>query len=97
MRTARRPRLVAELIADNAPQSLDAVFPGNLLAFFVRAPRISNRHFVDAPLVLCDLGRNLRFESKSVRLDLNSRQNLSPENLVTRLHIRQLQVREDIR
>src|SRR5258708_35772192 len=68
MRTAQQPRLVGELISDDAPQRLDAVFPGNLFACFVGAPRITNRHFVDAPLVLGDLCRNLRFESKSVRL-----------------------------
>src|SRR2546423_5159723 len=62
------PELVGEFVPDDAPQRLDAVFPGNLFAFFVCAPRITNRHFVNAPFVPCDLCRNLRFKSKSVRL-----------------------------
>src|SRR5205809_6181598 len=60
--------LIAEFIPDNAPQCLEAVFPGNLLAFLVGAAGVGDRDFVDAPLVLGDLCRDLRFESKPVDL-----------------------------
>src|SRR2546426_3799966 len=63
--------LIAEFIPDNAPQCLEAVFPGNLLAFLVGAAGVGDRDFVDAPLVLGDLCRDLRFESKPVRFDLD--------------------------
>src|SRR5256885_6473953 len=42
--------------------------------------RVADWHFVDAPLVLGDLRRNLWFESEPVGLDLDSFQHFSPEH-----------------
>ena len=47
--------------------------------------------------MLGDLCRDLRFESKPVRFDLDSCEYFSPKHLVAGLHVRQLQVREDVR
>src|SRR2546428_3522555 len=89
--------LIAEFIPDNAPQCLEAVFPGNLLAFLVGAAGVGDRDFVDAPLVPGDLCRDLRFESKPVRFDLDSCEYFSPTHLVAGLHLPQLHVSEDVR
>src|SRR4029077_4356013 len=96
-RRSFRLNSVREFISNDAPQCLKAVFPGNLLSFLVGPARVCNWYLVDAPLLLADFCRDLRFESKSVRFDLYSCKHLSPEHLVTRLHVRQFQVRKNVR
>src|SRR5260221_8069 len=88
---------VANRKPNNAPQRLHAVLPRNLFSFFVRPPRITDRHLINPPIFLRDLRRNLGLESKPVGLDLYSFQNLCAENLVARLHVRQLQIRKNVR
>lgn len=57
---------VCNSVPDDAKQRLDAVFPGDLLAFPVRAPRILDRHFVDSPVLFRNLRSDLRVESKPI-------------------------------
>src|ERR1700722_15371398 len=72
VRQTRRPTvLVGKAVPHDAPQCLHTVFPGDLLALFVRTPGVGNRHLIDAPLSLCHFGRDLRLETETLRPEMN--------------------------
>ena len=92
-----KEKSVRKTIADDAPKSLDAIFPGDFLTFFISASRIGNGHFVDAPIPFCDFGGNFRLESEAIGPELDALEDLAAENFVARLHIGEFQVGENVR
>src|SRR5574337_313222 len=83
-------------VADDAPERLHAVFPGNLLAFFVGAAGVADGYFVDAPVAFGDFRGDLRLKAEAVRLQAHALQHFPPEDLVTSLHVGELQICADI-
>src|ERR1700719_1665978 len=92
-----RRRSREQIVAENAPQSGDAIAPSDFFSFRVASAGIRNGHFVDAPVSFGDLGRAFGLKSEAVRFEANALQDFAAENLVASLHIGQLQIRKDIR
>ena len=88
--------LVGEAVADDAPEGLDAVFPGDFFAFFVGAAGVGDGDFVDAPVPFCDFGGDFRFEAETVGLELDALQDFVAENFVAGLHVGEFQIGEDV-
>jgi hypothetical protein len=87
---------VGKTKADDAPQGLDAVFPGDLFAFFIGTAGIRNGDFVNPPVAFCDFGGDFRFKPEAVGFQLDSLQDFAAENLVAGFHVRELEVGEDV-
>src|SRR4051794_28846909 len=76
--------------AQDAIQGVEGVLEADLLALLVGAARVADRDLVDAPRRLAaprDLGGDLRLEAEAVRLEVDVRQHLAPEDLVAGLHV----------
>src|SRR6202035_2702151 len=87
---------VEQIISQDAPECGDAVFPGNLLTLRVGAAGIRNGNFVDPPVSLGDFGSEFRFEAEAIRLEFDILQNFAAKNFVTRLHVAELEVGENV-
>src|SRR5260370_5676612 len=85
LHSARRANSICNLVSNDAPQRLQPVYPGDLFPFFIGAARVGDRHFVNPPFSFSNLCRNLRFESKPVRLDFTSFLHFSAQDLLPRL------------
>lgn len=68
----------------------------DLLALDIGTRVIRNPHFVDAKPPIRDLRHDLRFESESILLDFDRLDHLTPEDLITSLHVREVEIREDV-
>src|SRR3989304_9552952 len=79
------------------PEGCDTVLPVYLLAFLVGAPRVRDGRLVDAAPLLCYLCRYLGLEAEPVRFEPYVAGHLRPEGLVSRLHVREVQVGEHVR
>src|ERR1700686_1981911 len=66
LQKAEGSRLAEEAVADDAPERLYAVFPGDFFAFFVSAAGVRDGDFVDAPVPFCDFGGDFRFEAEAI-------------------------------
>src|ERR1700741_63797 len=88
---------VPQLVPDDAPQRLNAVFPGDFLPLFVSSSRVTDRDLVDTPVAFGDLRRNLRLEPEPVGLYLDTLQHFAAEGLVAGLHIGEFQVCSHVR
>src|SRR5262245_55478027 len=84
-------------IFDDAPDGAHAVFPVDLLALCVRAARVRDADFVDTAVESRDLCGDFRLEAKPILLDADALDDLAAEDLVTGLHVGEVQVREGIR
>ena len=80
-----RARLVGEAVADDAPEGLEAVFPGDLFPFFVSTAGVGDGHFVDAPIPFCDFGGDFRFEAEAMGLEVSLRLVKMSESSVSNL------------
>ena len=88
---------VEQIISQDAPECGDAVFPGNLLTLRVGPARIRNRHFVNTPISFRDLRGYFRLKAEPIGSQTDAVQHLATKNLVTGLHIAQVQVGKNIR
>src|SRR5262245_54782547 len=84
-------------IFDDAPDGAQAVLPVDLLALCVGTARVRDADFVDATVEARDLRGNFRLEAKPIFLDADALNDLASEDLVTGLHVGEVQVREGIR
>ncbi len=80
-------KLIGEAVADDAPERLETVFPGDFFAFFVGAAGVGDGDFVDTPLPLRDLGGNFRFEAEAIGFELDALKNLAAKNFIAGFHI----------
>jgi hypothetical protein len=74
----------------NSKNSLDPIFPTDLLAFGVSAATVTDGGFINANPFFCYFGSKLRFEPEAVRLELNVTDDLPPKDLVTGFHVCQV-------
>src|SRR5207244_5416212 len=84
-------------VADDAEQGPDAVPPADLLPLRVRAPRVRDADLVDPPPAPGHLGGDLGFETEPVLSEVEALEHLTPESLEAGLHVRQVEVGEDVR
>ncbi len=87
---------VGEVVADDAPEGLDAVFPGDFLAFFVGAAGVGDGNFVDAPVAFCDFGGNFRLEAEAVGFELDALEDFATEDFVAGLHVGEFEIGENV-
>src|ERR1700752_4985846 len=87
--------LIGEAVADDAPEGLDAVFPGDFFALFVGATGVGDGNFIDAPIALGDLGGDFGLEAEAVGFDRDALEDFTTEDLVAGLHIGEFEVGED--
>src|SRR5262249_49547478 len=88
---------IKQPVPHDAVERGESVFQADFLAFLVGAARIANWHFVDAPrrvAMLGNLGGNLWLKTETIRFKADVGQHLAAENLVARLHVREVEVRE---
>ena len=84
-------------VPHDAVDRADAVLPPDLLALGVRAARVRDADLVDPPARGRDLRGDLGLEPEAVLLDLDRLDHLTPERLVTGLHVGEVQVGEHVR
>src|SRR5687768_5448398 len=70
--------LVDEAVFEDRPQGREAVDEADLLALFVGATAVGDRHLVDPVAPLRDLRGDLGLEVEAVRTDLDLREHLAP-------------------
>lgn len=67
-------------VFQNAPNSTEAVFPIDFLAFVVRPAVVGNAHFVNPDVFHpAQLGGDFRFEAEAIFHEVDVLQNISPE------------------
>src|SRR5437588_411621 len=91
---------VDEDLASHLVSGPDGHRPDLHLAFLIGAAGVADGDLVDAPrgaAAAGDLGGDLRLEAEAVRLEVDALEHLTPEDLVTGLHIGQVQVSEHVR
>src|SRR4051812_8609657 len=78
-----------EIVADNLPNILDAVFEPNFLALFFTTTIVSNTDFVDSCFRPCNPSCNFCLKTKSLRLKVFTQptNKFTIEHLVTRFHV----------
>src|SRR5262245_24979263 len=89
---------IRQPVANDAPQRLKRVFQSDLLAVFISPARVADWNLVDAPFrpALGDLGGEFGLAAETVRAQRHSLEHLAAKNLVARLHIGEIEVREDV-
>src|SRR4029077_6367765 len=85
------PRLLQREL-DEAPDGAEAVFPSDLLAFFVRSSRVTDPHFVHAQPLLGNFDRNFGLKPETVFLEWNGLDHFPPENLVAGFHVDEVEI-----
>ena len=88
--------VVDEGVAKDRPEGHDPVRPADLLAFPVGAPGVRDRHLVDPGVHLGELGGELRLHAEAARPDGDALDDVGAEDLVARLHVREVQVRDHV-
>src|SRR5207244_12356769 len=83
-------------VPNDAPQGPQAVSPTDLLPLLIGSGEVRDTDLVDAPRPSSHLGRDLRLEAKAVFVELDAAKHLTPEDLVTRLHVRQVEIRRHV-
>src|SRR5262249_46598702 len=83
-------------VAKNNQKRLNGILQADFLALFVSAAVITDRHFVESCLALCELNRNLRLDTKAVAANRYRSRKSCTECFVARLHISQGQVGNDV-
>src|SRR5262245_6215089 len=73
------------------------ILPINLLSFLVSSSRIANGNLENSRIPLCQFDRDLRLQSEIIRFDRYRLQQLRSYRFVASLHIREVQIRDDIR
>ena len=84
-------------IFDDAPQGFHAVAPADLFSFFVGSTVVGDPDLEDLQTPMAQLRRDLRFEAEAVLFESDGLQHVAPDQLVARLHVREIQVREHVR
>src|SRR5215210_8299428 len=84
---ATTPRSANEPVLHERPQCGDPVAPGDLLPLVELAPRVRDRHLVDADAAPEHLGRELGLEVEPVGTKLHAVEHVAFEQLVTGLHV----------
>ena len=84
------------MVADDAPEGLDAVFPGDFLAFFVGSASVGDGDFIDAPIALGNFGGNFGLEAEAVGFESDTLEDFATEDLVAGLHVGEFEVSEDV-
>ena len=96
----RRPytgSLGKQVVLENTPDRADAVFPADLLAFFVGSPAVADTHFKNTTSLACHLGGDFRLKAEAVFLDVDALNDLAFKDLVTGFHVGEIQIREHVR
>ena len=75
---------------------MHTIAPADLLTLLIGSSGVRNTNLIDSTTLFGDLGGDLRFKAEAVFLDRNALDHLAPEDLVTNLHIRQIEVGEYI-
>jgi hypothetical protein len=88
--------VVDERVAKDRPEGHDPVRPADLLAFPVGSSGVRDRHLVDPGVHLGKLGGELRFHAEAARPDGDALDDVGAEDLVARLHVREVQVRDHV-
>ena len=91
-----RRLLVKQTVSKEGPDRLESVPPCNFLAVFVGAPAVGNWVLVDPISLLGHLRRDFWLEVEAIGLDYDLFEDLSPKDLVTSFHVRQIQVSEHV-
>src|SRR5262249_27638495 len=73
-----------------------AVFPGYLFSLLIGAAVIRDRHLVKTAAAFGKLHRNLGFETKAVRFQVDAVENLGAKDFVTHLHVGEVEVRQHV-
>src|SRR6185369_3744732 len=82
-----RVQIVDDPEVENYAQGFSAVFPSDLLAFFVGAPVVADGNFVDTQLAFGHLHGDLGLEAETVAADRNALQQVGAEDFVAGLHV----------
>jgi len=88
--------LIEKAEADDVEERGQAVLPADLLALGIVTAGVGDGHLVDAAFLLGHFGRDLGLAAESFRLDFDSLRDFAAEDLVTRLHIGEVQVAEHV-
>ena len=76
----------------NTKECNDPVLPGNLFAFLIGAATVRYGHFIDHGPQSGNFGRELRLKTETVRFQVNLIEYMTPKDLVSYLHIGEVQV-----
>src|SRR5215471_18190408 len=87
---------IKQVVAQDAPESGEAVAPGDFLAFGVGAAGVGDGHFVDSPVALGDFSGDFGFEAEAIRFELDVLQDFPAKDFVTGLHVREFEIRENV-
>src|SRR5207245_2244726 len=82
-----RRKLVGKFEANDAPEGLHAVFPGDFLSFFIGAASVGDGDLVDAPTMLGDFCGDFGFEAEAIGANLDALQDFLAKNFVAGLHV----------
>src|SRR5207237_8241216 len=77
-------------------QRRDTIAPGDLLAFAVGPAAVRDGQLPDAGARLGQPCRELHFDSEALRPERQTLEEVGPDQLVARLHVRQVQVGEHV-
>src|SRR5437868_191638 len=85
-----------QVVFQNAAKGGDSVAPADLLAFKIGTAVIGDAHLVHATSHLRNLCRDLRFKTESFLFYLKLLQHIAAKDLVTSLHVSEVQVSKAI-
>src|SRR5439155_26542241 len=83
-------------VPDDATDRTDAVLPGDLLPRFIIPPVIRHGNFVNSTAEARDLEGELGLEPEAIRPEPQALEEVRPEDLVARLHVRKVEIREHV-
>src|SRR3954453_14932512 len=95
-RTSYMRLALADPKAHEGADGEDAVAPGDLLALFVRAAVVGDRHLVQARAAAQDLRRDLRLEAEVVGDEGDRAHESAAERLVADLHVADRRVEQHV-
>src|SRR6266850_5760147 len=88
--------LIEEPVPDDAPDRTDAVLPGDLLPRCIIPPVIGHGNFINSAAESRDLEGELGLEPEAIRAEPQALEEVRPEDLVARLHVRKVEIREHV-
>src|SRR5438270_5628682 len=92
-----RKDLPEDAVLEEEVEGGDAILPRDLLPFLVGATVVRDGDFVDAALLACGLDRDLRLKTKTIGGEFDVLDDLAAEELVSDLHVAQVQIRQQVR